>query len=307
MLTTMQVVLGLFNHIKRLNLRSSFYFHKENFVTMSGHAFKPSMSVIRENLMKYPGGCVQLTKDEQSGIATICFSNPKKKNAWTGNMMVQLFDVVVELEKWDAGKGVLFYSEGEDFCSGADLSLVGDVLNSDVGKHMCIIMQDAIMRLSQIPMISAVLAQGKAIGGGSELLTSCDFRLVTSDFQCNLVHLKMGLIPGWGGATRLVRLLGPTKSLELMSSCACLSANEALSLGLATAILDDEGDRLANALRWMKDYTVGEVPVLHAMKKAVVAASSLSSKESLEKEYELFMSVWGGPAFKTAVEKKAKK
>lgn len=302
----MQVIFGAFNHLKRLNLRTSFYFQKEKSAAMSGNVVRPSMSVMKQNLMRYQGGSVQLSKDEQSGIATICFSNPKKKNAWTGNMMVQLSDVVSELEKWESGKGVLFYSEGDDFCSGADLSVVGDTTNSDVGNHMCIIMQDAITRLLQIPMISAVLAQGRAIGGGSELLTSCDFRLVTSDFRCYFVHAKMGLIPGWGGGTRLVKLLGPTKSLQLMSSCAYLSANEALSIGLATAVLDGEGDRLTKALQWMKDHTVGEASVLHAMKKAVLVASSLSTKESLQKEYELFMSVWGGPAFKTAVEKRAK-
>ncbi|KAG7273241.1 hypothetical protein CRUP_001337 [Coryphaenoides rupestris] len=76
------------------------------------------------------------------------------------------------------------------------------------GMKMCMFMQDALTRLLRLPLVSVALVEGRALGGGAELTTACDFRLVTRDSRIQFVHKHMGLVPGWGGAARLVPIRG---------------------------------------------------------------------------------------------------
>lgn len=72
------------------------------------------------------------------------------------------------------------------------------------------------------------------LGGGAELSVACDFRLMTETCKgIGFVHLKMGILPAWGGTNRLVEKIGPTKALEVLSTAKIFSPTECLKLGLA--------------------------------------------------------------------------
>ena len=91
-------------------------------------------------------------------------------------------------------------------------------------------------------MITVALVRGHAIGGGAELATACDFRLMEADARIGFVQSTMGVAPGWGGGTRLVRLLGRKKALELMISARVLPAVEAVAEGLADAFAGEDAE-----------------------------------------------------------------
>lgn len=116
--------------------------------------------------------------------------------------MVELRRVVSSLEEWYTGKGVILHSVGETFCSGGDLNTVKKISNPDDGYRMSTLMHDTLTRLHQLPLVSVALIQGKALGGGAELATACDFRLFTNKGEIGFVQGRMGVVTGWGGATR---------------------------------------------------------------------------------------------------------
>lgn len=192
------------------------------------------------------------------------------------------------------------------FCSGGDLSSVVDFATNEGGRQMGLLMQDNVRRLEQLPLITVAVIEGKAIGGGAEICTATDFRLMTPSAEIGFVHVRIGITAGWGGGSRLVQLVGPSNALDMMASGRRLNADQALKVGLISDILTgcDESnseDVTATAQKWLAPYVSASPEVVKAIKGIVVAAKTLPIEDALRKECEIFSSVWGGPAHKKAM------
>ncbi|NXN54782.1 ECHD1 decarboxylase, partial [Rynchops niger] len=256
--------------------------------------------LIKKKLQQFAGGSINLSK-EDNGIGILTLNNPKLMNAFTGTMMLELQERVTELENWKDGKGLIIHGTGNTFCSGSDLNAVKAISNSQAsedGMNMCMFMQNTLTRLMRLPLISVALVQGKAVGGGAELTTACDFRLMTPGSEIRFVHKHMGLVPGWGGAARLVRIIGSGAALRLLSGAARVDPERALRLGLSEKMLasSDETVALEEARAWLSQYTEGPASVIRAVKKVVTAGRELPLEAALRTEKDIFGTVWGGPA-----------
>ncbi|XP_046703415.1 ethylmalonyl-CoA decarboxylase [Silurus meridionalis] len=261
---------------------------------------------IRKKLQLFPGGSIELQKQE-SGIAVMTVNNPARMNAFSGSMMVELEERVCELESWTEGKGLIVQGAAGTFCSGSDLNAVRAISNPQDGMKMCMFMQTTLTRLLRLPLISVALVEGKALGGGAELTTACDFRLMTSDAVIQFVHKHMGLVPGWGGAARLVRIIGSQNALKLLAGAKKVDPNIGKQIGLVDDVLTvDEGSSLVGTERWLSQFTKGSAPVIRAIKKVVLSGKELSLDEALTTERNIFGTVWGGPANLEALELKTK-
>ncbi|XP_053793428.1 ethylmalonyl-CoA decarboxylase isoform X1 [Vidua chalybeata] len=253
--------------------------------------------LIKKKLQQFSGGSIIFSK-EDNGIAILTLNNPKLMNAFTGTMMVELQERVTELENWKDGKGLIIHGAGNTFCSGSDLNVVKEISNSQDGMNMCMFMQNTLTRLMRLPLISVALVQGKAFGGGAELTTACDFRLMTPGSEIRFVHKHMGLVPGWGGGARLVRIVGSGAALQLLGGAARVDPERALSLGLSeeTLLSSDETRALGEARAWLSRYTEGPAAVIRAVKKVVAAGRELPLEAALRTEKDILGTVWGGPA-----------
>ncbi|KAM6270451.1 ethylmalonyl-CoA decarboxylase isoform 1-T1 [Spheniscus humboldti] len=262
---------------------------------VDAHGYEEEL--IKKKLQQFAGGSINLSK-EDSGIGILTLNNPKLMNAFTGTMMLELQERVTELENWKDGKGLIIHGAGNTFCSGSDLNAVKAISNSQDGMNMCMFMQNTLTRLMRLPLISVALVQGKAVGGGAELTTACDFRLMTPGSEIRFVHKHMGLVPGWGGAARLVRIVGSGAALRLLSGAAGVDPARALHLGLSEEMLSssDETGALEEARAWMSQYTEGPANVIRAVKKVVTAGRELPVEAALRTEKDVFGTVWGGPA-----------
>ncbi|XP_009081287.1 PREDICTED: ethylmalonyl-CoA decarboxylase [Acanthisitta chloris] len=259
------------------------------------HGYKEEL--IKKKLQQFAGGSINLSKEE-NGIGILTVNNPKLMNAFTGTMMVELQERITELENWKDGKGLIIYGAGNTFCSGSDLNVVKEISNSQDGMNMCMFMQSTLTRLMRLPLISVALVQGKAFGGGAELTTACDFRLMTPGSEIRFVHKHMGLVPGWGGAARLVRIVGSGAALQLLSGAVRVGPEKALHLGFSQGTLStaDETKALEEARAWLSQYTEGPTSVIRAVKKVVTAGRELPLEAALRTEKDIFGTVWGGPA-----------
>lgn len=278
-------------------------------VYSSIHGF--NQEEITEKLLAFPGGSIDLLKHE-SGVAVMTINNPSRMNAFSGSMMVDLEERVSQLESWTDGKGLIVQGAAGTFCSGSDLNAVRAISNPQDGMKMCMFMQNTLTRLLRLPLISVALVEGRALGGGAELTTACDLRLMASGSVIQFVHKHMGLVPGWGGAARLVRIVGSQNALKLLGGAVKVDPELGLQLGLADGILDvpeaeeGAGTQLEQAEKWLSGYTKGPTPVIQAVKKVVLSGRELPLSEALRTEKDVFGTVWGGPANLQALASKSK-
>ncbi|XP_006006806.1 ethylmalonyl-CoA decarboxylase isoform X2 [Latimeria chalumnae] len=280
---------------------------RQRSLSVYGSAHSYNEDEIKEKLQRFPGGTVELRKGGD-GIAVLTVNNPSRMNAFTGTMIIQLKDRVVELEEWTDGKGLILHGAANTFCSGSDLNAVRAISNPQDGMQMCMLMQNTLTRLMRLPLISVALIQGKAVGGGAELTTACDFRLMTPGSEIRFVHKHMGLVPGWGGATRLVHIVGSRQALRLLSTAQKVDPERGLQMGLADEMLSssNESESLAEAMDWIRQYTKGPSQVIRALKKVVISGRELPLEDALRKEKDIFGTVWGGPANLEALAQGAK-
>ncbi|KAM8871331.1 ethylmalonyl-CoA decarboxylase isoform 2-T2 [Spinachia spinachia] len=256
---------------------------------------------ITKKLQAFAGGSVDLLQQE-SGIAVLTINYPSRMNAFSGSMMVELEERVSQLESWMDGKGVIVRGADGTFCSGSDLTAVRAISNPQDGMKMSMFMQNALTRLLRLPLISVALVEGRALGGGAELATACDFSVI------QFVHKHMGLVPGWGGAARLARIVGSRDALKLLGGALKVDSELGLQIGLADGVV--EAPRAALALQqaedWLGRYTEGAAPVIRAVKKVVLSGRELPLSEALRTERDVFGTVWGGQANLQALASKSK-
>ncbi|NXG75068.1 ECHD1 decarboxylase, partial [Baryphthengus martii] len=268
--------------------------HRRVSLYNAAHGYEEEL--MKRKLQQFGGGSISLSKGD-NGIGILTMNNLKLMNAFTGTMMLELQERVNELENWKDGKGLIICGAGNTFCSGSDLNVV-KAISSPQGMNMCMFMQNTLTRLMRLPLISVALVQGKAIGGGAELTTACDFRLMTPGSEIRFVHKRMGLVPGWGGGARLVRIVGSGTALRLLSGAVKVDPDRALRLGLSeeTLLSSDETRALEEAQAWLSQYTEGPTSVIRAMKKVVMAGRELPLEAALRTEKDVFGTLWGGPA-----------
>ncbi|XP_016284372.1 ethylmalonyl-CoA decarboxylase isoform X1 [Monodelphis domestica] len=271
---------------------SSHGFHEEN---------------VKKKLQQFAGGSIDLQK-EDCGIGILTLNNPDKRNAFSGVMMLQLLERVIELENWKEGKGLIVCGAKNTFCSGSDLNAVKALGTSQDGVELCMFMQNTLTRFMRLPLISVALVQGRAMGGGAEFTTACDFRLMTPSSEIRFVHKEMGITPSWGGAARLTEIIGSRQALKVLSGALKLDPTIALEIGIADEILQssDEGQSLEEARKWLQQFISGPSEVIRALKTVVSSGKELALEEALETERDVLSTLWGGPANLEAIAKRKK-
>lgn len=142
--------------------------------------------------------------------------------------------------------------------------------------------------------------------------TNLPNRLMATGSVIQFVHKHMGLVPGWGGAARLVHIVGSQNALKLLGGAVKVDSERGLDVGLADGVLEADEDTpgagtpVQQAEDWLRRYTEGPVPVIQAVKKVVLAGRELPLLEALRMEKDVFGTVWGAPANLQALASKSK-
>lgn len=220
--------------------------------------------------------------------------------------MADLYEIVGDLEAWNSGKGIILRGAGTTFCSGGDLRTVREICDRANAIKMSVFMHNITYRLLHIPMISVAVIEGMALGGGAELTTACDFRLMTQGAKIGFVQVKHGVIPGWGGGTRLTKLLGKSKALEILASGKIYDSTQAKNIGLCTDILVGDGDSEEGAKEWLTSFCSWDSAAVSYMKSVVSIAERSSYDNASSFERECFSELWGKPVHLDALNRKIK-
>lgn len=179
--------------------------------------------------------------------AWITLNRPEAKNMLNGEMFVELADAWEEVRNdRNVRVAVLTASGEEDFCCGGDLSQVIPLwtgarrAQTPLEERLLAdpMIPDRIMLKSE-PLYKPVIAaiNGRALGGGTELLQATDIRLAASHAQFSLPEPTVGVVPGAGSMVRLARQLPWAHAMKILLGGDPISASEALSMGLISEVL----------------------------------------------------------------------
>jgi len=176
-------------------------------------------------------------------LATLTFDSPDKKlNVFTRTALQELETVLQELAgRQDVGCLILLSGKPAGFIAGADveeIARVTDPLEAEAGSrvgHRLFAAWEAL----PFPTVAAI--RGVCLGGGLEISLASTFRVASDrpDTKLGLPEVQLGILPGWGGSTRLPRLIGIADALDLILTGRTVDGRKALKLGLVDALLPD--------------------------------------------------------------------
>jgi len=237
------------------------------------------------------------------GIAKICVNNPRTRNAINVKMMFDFNKVVDELNQWTECKGVILYGAGGHFCSGGDLNNLKEIAKPEIGNAMATFMNDILEKLRKLPTITVAYIEGVgALGGGAELTTACDYRLMCSNTPntvLGFVHGKMGIVPAWGSTGRLISIVGQRKAMDLLLESRPLGVIEAMNNGL----VDGTVATLSDAIVWLSQKIRQDVNVIKAIKRTRLCYNDeLDWQAATLMERKIYAPLWGGPSHLAALE-----
>ena len=176
----------------------------------------------------------------REGVAYLTLDYPPA-NCYTHAMMRQLDEAILEA-RFDKNVHVLVLrGRGEKFfCAGADINMLKT--SDPVFKYFfCLHANETLNRLEQTPKLVIAALQGHTVGGGLEIAMAADLRIAKKGSgKVGLPEINLGVLPGTGGTQRLSRILGKSRSIELMVTGDLISYEKAEEWGLVNQLL--EGD-----------------------------------------------------------------
>ncbi len=223
--------------------------------------------------------------EKSEGIATITLNRPQALNAFSREVVEEILNFLEDVTTDENIRVVVFTGAGEKaFSAGADIkTMVGMTALkarelSSMGEKLCLALENL-----EKPVIAAI--NGYALGGGLEVAMSCDFRIATENARMGQTEINIGLIPGWGGTQRLTRLIGVTKTKELVLTGKMIDARTAEDLGILNMVVPP--DKFKETVRQFASELASKAPVAVKVAKALInkgADIGLDSALALERE-----------------------
>jgi enoyl-CoA hydratase len=242
----------------------------------------------------------RLRVDREDGVAVVTLDRPEVKNALDLETIEAFSTVVDELARDSALRAVVVTGSGGTFISGGDLKDFLRLEDGESGKRMARRMQSVLARLEalEVPVIAAI--EGLALGGGAEVALACDIRIASQSARIAFKQVSLGIMVGWGGGQRLLRLVGRSRALKLLLTGVTLTAGEAVGIGLVDEVVP-AGEVLAAALRLAREIASQPPAAVRATKRALHYGAEMSRAEAAAFEAECFATLWGSPDHREAV------
>ena len=177
---------------------------------------------------------------ETAGIARMTLNRPDALNALNRGLLQRLTSLLKQIRDNEAVKAVIVTgSGGKAFCAGADIAYLHAASPLAVREfaRLGIAVNRQIETLGK-PVIAAI--NGYALGGGLELAESCWLRIAAKTARLGHPEVKIGAVAGFGGTTRLPRLVGRGRAAELLLRGRAVDADEALRIGLVQSVVEND-------------------------------------------------------------------
>jgi len=192
--------------------------------------------------MEYKGQAIQCRNLDNNIVELIFDSQSESVNKFDQNSLGELRELVTLLAADKSIRGLLVTSAKVVFIVGADITefLKGFQMPQDELVQWVKDAQKVFTDLENLEFPSVCAINGYALGGGFEFGLACTYRVASSKAKVGLPEVKLGLLPGFGGTSRLPRLVGADSALEWIAGGTENSPEEALKIGAVDAVVEHE-------------------------------------------------------------------
>jgi enoyl-CoA hydratase/carnithine racemase len=219
-------------------------------------------------------------------IATLTIDHPPA-NALSDAVLSDIGAAMESTTSDDAVKVIVITGAGRFFVAGADINQLDTIKNAAEGVKLASNGQRVFDKIEQStkPVICAI--NGMALGGGCELAMACHMRIAAAGAKFGQPEINLGIIPGFGGTQRLMRIVGPSKATELILTGDMIEAEEALRLGLVNQVVPAE--RLEETARALaKKIAAKSMPAIRAALRTIGGGLDVSLADGLALEAKIF-------------------
>lgn len=226
-----------------------------------------------------------LRYEQRDHVVTLTMNQPEQRNPLTGNTaVVELLAAIDRIAGDTSVRAVILTGEGSAFSAGGDIRKMKEQSFGDVdGMRIREDYRSGIQRLPlalfnlEVPVIAAV--NGPAIGAGLDLACMCDLRVASDKAKFAESFVKMGIVPGDGGAWLLPRVIGLSRAAELSFTGRTLDAATALAWNLVSQVVPH--DELLAAANRLADEIAANPPQATRMTKRLIREGMQMSLASL--------------------------
>jgi enoyl-CoA hydratase len=222
--------------------------------------------------------------------AIVTFNRPAVLNAINTETVTELGAALAALAENAQVRVIILTGSGRAFVAGADIAEMSTKTPaqaraySELGHRV----MDSIQSLKK-PVIAAV--NGYALGGGTEVVLSCDFSIASDQARFGLPETILGVIPGWGATQRAARLIGTAHTKELIFTGALIDARTACEIGLINRVIPHE-QLMDNVLQLAQKIGEQSPLALSMAKKIINEGMDKSLREGCSLETEVFSSLF---------------
>ncbi len=249
---------------------TTFHYDKSSAEVLSGAM--EALSIVHNDFLSLIAGqgSGSITLEFVEKVAIISIANPTKRNAISGKMMVELAQIVVNTPQ--------------------------------LGGQMVHFMTDALNRIRQCGLVSVCVINGPAVGGGLELTTTCDFRIMVNleKTYAQSVHAQIGASLAWGGARRLTSIVGRKEAIRICAACIPVTLAEAMRIGFIDGLVElppsgvcSDDELTAAGIAFLQPYTAMQYAgSVRAVKTAIASSEDMIPDESKCVERAMFEQRW---------------
>jgi enoyl-CoA hydratase len=205
------------------------------------------------NAQRNPPDFELLHYAEGDQVARITLNRPEKRNALSIALSDELIRAIALVQESTDVKVLVIQGAGETFCAGDDITEMHAWGNANGVTRRVRLYQAMANAVEELDKVTVAAVDGFAVGGGLEITMACDFVVATSRAVWGMPEVDVGITPGWGGTTRMARLIGRRMTKEVNLLGALHPAARAVRLGLWNRVvphdrLDAEVDALVEVL-----------------------------------------------------------
>ncbi len=220
-------------------------------------------------------------------ILTLTINRPEKLNALNQQTLREVEQAILDSQDNNEVAAIIITGNGQkSFIAGADISELAQS-NSITGMKFATYGQKVMTTIEQSskPVIAAI--NGFALGGGCELAMSCHMRIASDNAIFGQPEIKLGVIPGFGGTQRLVRLIGKGRAMEMNLMGNMIDANRAYEMGLVNQVVSQE-DLMPTVEKMAKQLTFSAPVALQCIIDSINHGAECSLLDGLDYEAKAF-------------------
>ncbi|MGB9181163.1 MAG: enoyl-CoA hydratase/isomerase family protein [Pyrinomonadaceae bacterium] len=221
----------------------------------------------------------------ENGVAVLTLNDPPA-NTYSYEMMQQLDRSILAARMDESVHVIVITGQGEKFfCAGANIKMLSEVTPT-FKYFFCLHANETLSRLEQTPKLVIAAINGHCVGGGLEVAMAADLRIARRKAgKMGLPEISLGVLPGTGGTQRLVRMVGKSRAIELMTTGELFDFETGRELGILNQIY--EADSHAQFMEQMMSYARQFTPPNKAARAVGRIKRSVQTGAEIPFEYGL--------------------